>query len=404
MPLCWWFPIYSHLGWPCYTIQLGTWSAESLIGCHPLCHLAILGCSGFPCNMFLLWLWPQIPWYGNQQVPHWQPIKGRCGSCQIAVVLWFSWVALEDHGSHSTCLSHCKTNAMVFWFYAVLHSVEWWVQSQVHIRVTLPHLPSLSTVLATTDGLGFPCSPFVISITKRTVTNNVPTTKPAPWTVVIGWSSTSNALLIYNPHTNNSTNPTVIASTPNPFLLHSILSSSTTAAFTAISFATRIPTWRRSNLQEHGLNGSSPPPILFCQVLLWTSLSLLRLPTALLASFHTPSLLTMVPPHLFLYRIWLHWFLLLRLILQSSSQDSLLMQFLWLNSKITYEHGGQHHKGYLTKRGGYYWFLFKSHINKQKKAGALTSQIWSWSGLISVSKVSWFLGISHTHSFACHLP
>jgi hypothetical protein len=24
--------------------------------------------------------------------------------------------------------------------------------------------------------------------------------------------------------------------------------------------------------------------------------------------------------------------------------------------------------------------------------------------LISVSKVSWFLGMSHTHSFACHLP
>ncbi len=203
-----------------------------------------------------------------------------------------------------------------FWFYAVLHLIEWWMQSQVHIIwVTLPHLFTSSTALATTNGLGFPCSPFVISITKRTVTNNVPSTKPTPWTLVIGWSPTSNALLVYNPRINNSMKPAVIASNPTSFLLQSILTSSMTAAFSAISFATRIPTWRRSTLQEHRLNRSSSPPILFCQVLLWTSLSLPRLPTAFLASFHTPSSLTIVLPHLFLYRIWLCWFLLPRLIL-----------------------------------------------------------------------------------------
>jgi hypothetical protein len=37
-----------------------------------------------------------------------------------------------------------------------------------------------------------------------------------------------------------------------------------------------------------------------------------------------------------------------------SSQDSLLLPFLQLNSKITYEHDGQYHKGYLTKRNGCY--------------------------------------------------
>jgi hypothetical protein len=51
----------------------------------------------------------------------------------------------------------------------------------------------------------------------------------------------------------------------------------------------------------------------------------------------------------------------------SPSQDSLLPPFLRLNSKITYEHDWQYHKGYLTKRDGCYWFLFKSHVNKQNE-------------------------------------
>ncbi len=51
----------------------------------------------------------------------------------------------------------------------------------------------------------------------------------------------------------------------------------------------------------------------------------------------------------------------------SSSQDSPLLPFLQLNSKITYEHDGQYHKGYLMKHNGCYQFSFKSHVNKQKK-------------------------------------
>jgi hypothetical protein len=38
-----------------------------------------------------------------------------------------------------------------------------------------------------------------------------------------------------------------------------------------------------------------------------------------------------------------------------SSQYSLLSPFLHVNSKITYEHNGQYHKGYLTKRGSTYY-------------------------------------------------
>jgi hypothetical protein len=50
-----------------------------------------------------------------------------------------------------------------------------------------------------------------------------------------------------------------------------------------------------------------------------------------------------------------------------SSQDSLLPPLLLINSKITYKHEGQYHKGYLMKRNGSYRFSFKSHVNKKKE-------------------------------------
>ncbi len=49
------------------------------------------------------------------------------------------------------------------------------------------------------------------------------------------------------------------------------------------------------------------------------------------------------------------------------SQDSLLPPFLCLNSKITYEHDGQYHKGFLGKQDGVYHFIFKTHVNKRKE-------------------------------------
>jgi hypothetical protein len=44
-----------------------------------------------------------------------------------------------------------------------------------------------------------------------------------------------------------------------------------------------------------------------------------------------------------------------------------LPPFLQLNSKITYEHDRQYHKGYLGQHDGVYCFLFKSHVNKRKE-------------------------------------
>ena len=49
------------------------------------------------------------------------------------------------------------------------------------------------------------------------------------------------------------------------------------------------------------------------------------------------------------------------------SQDSLLSPFLCLNSKITYDHDRQYHKGFLMKCNGCYWFSFKSHVNKKQE-------------------------------------
>jgi hypothetical protein len=52
----------------------------------------------------------------------------------------------------------------------------------------------------------------------------------------------------------------------------------------------------------------------------------------------------------------------------SYSQDSLLPLFLCLSSKITYEHNGTYHKGYLGLQDGVYQFVvFKSHVNKRKE-------------------------------------
>ena len=57
----------------------------------------------------------------------------------------------------------------------------------------------------------------------------------------------------------------------------------------------------------------------------------------------------------------------------SDSQDSLLPPFLWLNSKITYEHDGIYHKGFLGKRDGVYRFIFKCLMptNTKKNGGSI---------------------------------
>ena len=58
----------------------------------------------------------------------------------------------------------------------------------------------------------------------------------------------------------------------------------------------------------------------------------------------------------------------LPLVSTSTNDDSaLLPPFLQLNSKITYEHEGQYHKGYLGQHDGVCRFLFKSHVKKRKE-------------------------------------
>jgi hypothetical protein len=49
------------------------------------------------------------------------------------------------------------------------------------------------------------------------------------------------------------------------------------------------------------------------------------------------------------------------------SSSHLLPPFLCINSKISFDHEGQYHKGYLTKSpDGEYLFAYKSHVNKKQ--------------------------------------
>ena len=59
----------------------------------------------------------------------------------------------------------------------------------------------------------------------------------------------------------------------------------------------------------------------------------------------------------------------------TSNSYHLLPPFLQLNSKITYGHEGQFHKGYLTKTpDGLYCFSYKSHVNKNFPTGVFSCQ------------------------------
>jgi hypothetical protein len=51
----------------------------------------------------------------------------------------------------------------------------------------------------------------------------------------------------------------------------------------------------------------------------------------------------------------------------SDTVTSLLPPFLRLNSKITFEHECQYHKGYLGFCDGVYRFVYKSNVNKRKE-------------------------------------
>jgi hypothetical protein len=55
----------------------------------------------------------------------------------------------------------------------------------------------------------------------------------------------------------------------------------------------------------------------------------------------------------------------------SDSAASLLPPFLRLNSKITFELEGQYHKGFLGQRDRVYCFIFKSHVNKRKEGWSI---------------------------------
>ena len=50
-----------------------------------------------------------------------------------------------------------------------------------------------------------------------------------------------------------------------------------------------------------------------------------------------------------------------------SYEPSMFTPFLWVNSKIMFEHDGQYHKGYITKLNGIFRFSFRTHVNIKKE-------------------------------------
>ena len=76
-------------------------------------------------------------------------------------------------------------------------------------------------------------------------------------------------------------------------------------------------------------------------------------------------------------------------------KDSLLPPFLRLNSKITYEHDGQYHKGFLGIKDEMHQFVYKSHVNKCKVdwSVALLNLQTTWESVLIPGHVS--------HIFLC---
>ncbi len=84
----------------------------------------------------------------------------------------------------------------------------------------------------------------------------------------------------------------------------------------------------------------------------------------------------------------------------SDSTASLLPPFLRLNSKITFEHESQYHKGFLRQCNEIYSFVFKSHVNKRKEDWSvpLPNLLTTWMDLC----VEGVLLPSHiSHTFLC---
>jgi hypothetical protein len=90
--------------------------------------------------------------------------------------------------------------------------------------------------------------------------------------IVIGQSPTSNALLVYNQRNKHFYDPDSYRIDPDRLPTSVYPNIKYNGGLFCYLLCDKNPTWKRSNLQGHGFNGSTLPPILFCQVPLWTSL------------------------------------------------------------------------------------------------------------------------------------
>jgi hypothetical protein len=186
--------------------------------------------------------------------------------------------------------------------------------------------------------------------------------------IAIGCSPTLNALLVYNPWTKLTMNPSHTVSTPIGYPLWLNPSFDMTVVSSVTFYKTRILPWKRPILLERGSNAWTQTPILLLAGTVMdiplssdtsgSPLYQILFDNSTAALFPLAEMSSLIPPSL----VFDHASLL------QSLGPGLLRPFLVVGSCIRYKHEGTYHKGYLTTTlAGTYCFSFKTHVEKKSK-------------------------------------
>ncbi len=191
---------------------------------------------------------------------------------------------------------------------------QMWMPSRVSYMAILLLPFCLFMALATTSAHGYPFSPYVTFIMKRTGTNSNCMTRLTCWMV-----SSLAILLLWmhswciTPPTSNITNLIVTVLTPISSRVLSTLTSNMTAVCSVTSFVVTTPEWKESTLLGLGLSALTPPLTCCWWALSWISLS--QMISQWILHFLILFSLTMVFQRLSLSQRWLTSFPSPRLIL-----------------------------------------------------------------------------------------
>jgi hypothetical protein len=198
-----------------------------------------------------------------------------------------------------------KQMPRTFWFYAIVHLA--WMMNAIpgtySGHLALPFLPVHS--VGHSECTWIPL--FSLCCFHHKKDSNHQRSKHQAHTmdgVVIGRSPTLNALMVYNPRNQQYYEPDsyCIDSYRLPTLVYQDIEYD--GSLFCCLLRDENPHMEEKYPPAHDLNKLTRPPICFCRGQSWTSLSLERLQTALLATFPNWFSSTMVPLRPFLFRIW----------------------------------------------------------------------------------------------------